>query len=130
MPVFRFFSLVFAVAAVLALPLAVLVATSGAVIDGVGAAMATVGPALAGAALYGLAPVRWRGIAASLLLAMVTLGWLVRSGYVFLYDFTGRGFGGEIFLHAGPTSLAIAIDEYGTGFGIVLAVLAAPWLPW
>lgn len=111
---------VFLVALLLA-PMAFLRVNNGEVIDTPMMIASSIGLALVFVCLAGLS--RRRSAAGIGVFVAVAAAVIVRLLLVFLYDFSGRGFGSEVFIHANVTSLMVAWDDYGDEI-IGLVVLA------
>jgi len=110
--------------AMLSLPLAVLVARNGAVMEILPMVASTLGLAML---LWGLVSLIRKGsihlsglLGAGLLLAAL----LVRFILGFLYDFSGRGFSSDVFSHLNPAALQIAIQEYDNQLMVMLLLFA------
>lgn len=110
-------------AALLLAPMVFLRVNNGEVVHTWMVIASSIGLALVFVALACLA--RRRPAAAGVaLFVLVAAAVIVRLLLAFLYDFSGRGFGSEVFIHANVTSLLVAWDEYADAI-IGLFVLAA-----
>ncbi len=106
--------------AVLVAPMLVLRLNNGEVIDTPAMLWSSLALALCLYAAWSLLGRRGRLLAWAAWLAAV----LVRCTLAFLYDFSGRGFGIELFLHLDPTSLQVGLDHYDGPLAVLLVLLA------
>ncbi len=125
--------LVIYLAVVLLAPMVVLRLNNGEVVDTTMMLTSSVGLALLLFAVWSLLGRRAPRVAGLVTALLALAAFIVRASLAFLYDFSGRGFGSELFLHVNATSFLVAWGQYGDEIivAVVLAVLlgvAGTWL--
>ncbi len=104
------------------LPMVILWARNGRVIDIYLMVVSTLGFAIF---LYSVSTILGRrslALAAFVSSLLLLCALIIRFVFGFLYDFSGHGFGSEFFIHFNRTSLMVGLDEYSSEIKVVLIV--------